>query len=128
MKDGIYAIYMGNEYEVGLKEDGSFILRSQNSNDVVNGFSIYKGIIYVKVVQRADLKDVYEISTFAEYKGMKFRVMKVDKDNVLLCSMKGDYRVFENLGMDMVDRGVYHKWVSKNDVTSLYEEKLPYNS
>lgn len=125
MRDGIFAIYAGNEYEVGLKEDGSFILRSQNSNDVANGFSLYKGVIYVKVVHRVDLKEVYEISTFAEYKGIKFRVIKEDKDNLLLCSMKGDYRIFESLGMDMVDRGVYHKWANKNDITSLYEEKKP---
>lgn len=126
MKDGIFAIYMGNEYEAGLKDDGSFILRSQNSSDAANGFSLYKGQIHIKVVQRDDLKEVYDISTLAVYKGIIFRVIKEEKDQLLLCSMKGDYRVFESLGMDMVDKGVYHKWVSKNDVTALYEEKRPY--
>lgn len=126
MKDGIFAIYMDKEYEVGLKDDGSFILRSENDNDLANGFYLYKGVIYVKVVQRADLKDVYEISTFAEYKGTKFRVIKDENDSLLLCSMKGDYKVFERLGMDMVDRGVYQKWIGKKDATSLYEEKKPF--
>ena len=37
----------------------------------------------------------------------------------------GDYRVFESLGMKIVDKGVYEKWVDKSDVTRIYEEKKP---
>ena len=37
--------------------------------------------------------------------------------------MKGDYRVFESIGMDMIDRGIYQKWVNKIEVTSIQEVK-----
>lgn len=124
MKDGIFAIYMGNEYEVGLKEDGSFILRSQNSKDLANGFTLYKGVIYIKVVQRSELEEVYKIRNYATYQGYKFGVEKEDGDKLLLHT--GDYTIYQKLNLEMVDRGVYNKWVSKNDVTSLYEEKTPF--
>jgi hypothetical protein len=125
MRNGIYAVHMGNEYEAVVKDDNSFILRSKNSSDESNGFSLYKGIVYVKTVQRSDLKEIYRITTLAEFKGIKFQVINEDGDNILLSAIVGDYRVFENLGMVMVDRGVYQKWVNKNDVTLLHEVKSP---
>ncbi|NLI58066.1 MAG: hypothetical protein GX387_06030, partial [Clostridium sp.] len=48
-----------------------------------------------------------------------------DGDKILLSNLIGDYRVFERLGMKMVDKGVYEKWVDKSDVTAIYEEKRP---
>ncbi len=125
MRNGIYAVYQGNEYEAGKKSD-SFFLRSYNSNDVAKGFFLYKGTVYIKDVQRSDLEEVYSITTFAEYKKVKLQVLKEEGERILLSGMVGDYRIFENLGMDLVDRGIYHKWVNKNDVTSLYEEKTLY--
>ena len=71
------------------------------------------------------MEETYSITTYAEYKNVKLQVLKEDGDKILLSGMVGDYRIFESLGMDMVDRGVYHKWVNKNDVTLLYEEKKP---
>lgn len=123
MRNGIYAIYQKNEYEAGAKGGDSYFLRSYNKDDIANGFSLYKGIVYIKNLQRSDLEEVYSITTFAEYRNVKFQVLKEDGDRILLSGMVGDYRVFEDLGMDMVDKGVYHKWVNKNDVTSIYEEK-----
>lgn len=125
MRNGIYAIYQGNEYEAGTKGVNSYFLRSYNSNDVAKGFFLYKGTVYIKDVQRSDLVELYSIATFAEYKNIKLQVLKEDGDKILLSGMVGDYRVFESLGMDMVDRGVYHKWVNKCDLTSLREEKEP---
>ncbi len=124
MRNGIYAVYQGNEYEAGTKAN-SFFLRSYNSNDVAKGFFLYKGTVYIKDVQRSDLEEVYSVTTFAEYQNVKLQIIKEDGDKILLSGMVGDYRIFENLGMDMVDRGVYHKWVNKNDVSSLFEEKNP---
>ena len=125
MRNGIFAIYKGNEYEAGTKGVNNYFLRSYNSSDIAKGFFLYKGAVYIKDVQRSDLEEIYSIRTYAEYKNIKFQALKEDGDNILLGSRIGDYRVFESLGMDMVDRGVYEKWVNKNDITSLYEEKEP---
>ncbi|AUG56153.1 hypothetical protein [Acetivibrio saccincola] len=126
MRNGVYAVYKGKEYEAGRSvESNVIVLRSYNPNDVSKGFSLYKGIVYVKRVQRSELEEVYRISTFADYKGIKLRAMKEDRGKILLVGIVGDYRIFESLGMKMVDKGVYEKWVDKSDVTAIYEEKEP---
>lgn len=125
MRNGIYAIYKGKEYEAGTMESDVFLLRSYDHNDVSRGFSLYKGIVYVKRLQRSDLEEVYRITTFAEYKGTKLQAIKEDGNKILLSGVVGDYRVFESLGMDIVEKGVYQKWVNKSDVAAIYEEKKP---
>jgi hypothetical protein len=126
MRNGVYAVYKGKEYEAGRSvESNVIVLRSYNPNDVSKGFSLYKGIVYVKRVQKSELEEVYRITTYAEYKGIKFQAIKEDGDKILLSGVIGDYRVFESLGMKMVDKGVYEKWVDKSDVTAIYEEKEP---
>jgi hypothetical protein len=125
VRNGIYAIYKGKEYEAGAMELDVFSLRSYDHNDVSRGFSLYKGIVYVKRVQRSELEEVYSITTFAEYKGIKLQAIKEDGNKILLSGVVGDYRVFESLGMDMVEKGVYEKWVSKSDIAVIYEEKEP---
>ncbi len=125
MKDGIYAVYKGKEYEVGIKNDGSYTLRSYNIHEVSDGFIPYRGI-FVNNVQKVNLEDIYDIKTYAEYQGYKFRVIKEDKNKLLLHSLINDYRINEKLGLDMVDKGLYQKWVNKGLITNLYEEKRPW--
>ena len=125
MRNDIYAIYKGKEYEVGAMNSDIVSLRSYDPSDVSDGFSLYKGVVYIKRVHRSELEEIYRISTYAEYKGIKFQVIKEDGDKILLSNLIGDYRVFESLGMKMVDKGVYEKWVDKSDVTRIYEEKKP---
>ena len=86
---------------------------------------MYKGTIYFKYVHRSELEEIYRISTYAEFKGIKLQAIKEDGDKILLSGVIGDYRVFESLGMKIVDKGVYEKWVDKSDVTRIYEEKKP---
>ena len=81
--------------------------------------------MYIKRVHRSELEEIYSITTYAEYEGIKFQAIKEDGDKILLSGVIGDYRVFESLGMKMVDKGVYEKWVDKSDVTRIYEEKKP---
>jgi hypothetical protein len=35
--------------------------------------------------------------------------------------MIGDYRVWPSLGMDCIDKGVYQKWINKNEADKLFE-------
>jgi len=125
VRNDIYTIYKGKEYEVGAMNPDIVSLRSYDPSDVSDGFSLYKGVVYIKRVHRSELEEIYSITTYAEYEGIKFQVIKEDGDKILLSNLIGDYRVFERLGMKMVDKGVYEKWVDKSDVTAIYEEKRP---
>lgn len=120
MKSGIFAVYQGIEYKAGL-DSNIVTLRSYDSSDAERGFSLYKEMVYVKKVQKKEVDEVYSISTLALYQGFIFGVYKEEGEKLLLFT--DNYIVSEKLGLDMVDRGVYEKWVSKNDVTSVYEEK-----
>lgn len=121
MKNGLYAIYNGREYEAGVKEDGSITLRSNDSNDLKNGFTLYKNIIYIKRVKSNGVESIYSAITYADYNGCKCQVIKEIDDKLLLNAILGDYKIFVSLGFDMVDRGVYNKWVNAKDVESVYE-------
>ncbi|MRN53036.1 hypothetical protein [Paenibacillus monticola] len=123
MKNGIYAIYKGNEYEAGTKGANTIVLRSYNCNDISKGFSLYKNILYTKNVERNEVEELYSISTIADFKGIKFQVIKEEGSTVLLSSINGDYKVLENLGLDMADKGVYQKWIDISELTSMHEEK-----
>lgn len=114
-------MYNGREYEAGVKEDGSITLRSNDSNDLKNGFAIYKNIIYIKRVKSNEVESVYSVKTYADYKGYKCQVLKEVDSKLLLHAMIGDYRICESLGFDMVDRGVYNKWVNSKNVERVYE-------
>ena len=125
VRNDIYTIYKGKEYEVGAMNSDIVSLRSYDPSDVSDGFSLYKGVVYIKRVHRSELEEIYRISTYAEYKGIKLQAIKEDGDKILLSGVIGDYRVFESLGMKIVDKGVYEKWVDKSDITRIYEEKKP---
>jgi hypothetical protein len=120
-------MYKGKEYEAGVNADRSYILLSHDSNDLENGFGLDKrDEVYVKIVQRSELDEVYKITAYAEYKTFKFIVIKEDKKSLLLFSLINDYKINQSLGFDMIDKGVYQKWIAKNDVTSINIEKTPW--
>lgn len=123
MRKGIFAIYQGVEYEAGVISPNVFSLHSYSSADVLKGFSLHKGKVYVKNVQRSELDEVYKISTYAIYQGYKFGVYKEEGEKLLLFT--GDYSIYKELNLEMVDRGVYEKWVNKSDITSVFEGRHP---
>lgn len=121
MKNSLYATYNNSEYRIGSRGDDWINLCSKDSNDLKNGFVLYEGIVYVKKVKINQLESVYSVKTYADYKGHKCQVIKEVGNKLLLHAMIGDYRVCEGLGFDLVDRGVYNKWVNSKDVEIIYE-------
>lgn len=121
MKNDIYAMYNNSEYRIGARGDDWINLCSNDSNDLKKGFILYEGVVYIKKVKINQLESVYSVKTYAEYKGYKCQVLKAVDDRLLLHAMIGDYRICESLEFDMVDRGVYNKWVNSKDVERIYE-------
>ena len=123
MRNDIYGVYNNLEYRVGKKGDDWVNLCSDDSNDIKNGFTLYKGRIYVKTVKISELTSMYSIKTYANYKGYKCQVLKEQNDKLLVNAMIVDYKICESLGFEMADRGVYNKWVDLKDLKDIYEEK-----
>lgn len=118
MKGNIFAMYMGKEYQAGVRADGSTILRSDDENDISNGFvknnGSNKSVKCYKYVFKSELDEIYRKNIRAEYKGYEFSVIDERDDMLLICTMTGNYQVWLQLGMVPVDKGIYQKWVEKN--------------
>lgn len=123
MKNGKFAIYMGKEYVSGKTKDGKIILRSTDIEDVKNGFEpcnpfIFRNstnkIVCLKLVNRSEVEDYYELKTKVIYSGFSFDVIGENNDEILIVAMVGNYRNWLNLGMKCIDKGIYQKWIKKD--------------
>ncbi len=126
MRDTTTAVYRGKEYDASLKEDGTITLISDDKNDKNNGFSLYKGLRYIKNVRRNEVDELYDKNYIARYRGFDFWVHD-ERDNQIwiVAFYNMDYRVCDSLGMKAVDKGVYGKWIDKDEAEiRLEKEKL----
>lgn len=121
MKKGIFATYKGKEYSAAMDKNGSVILRSNTLDDLSNGFKQYDGynksIACIKYVNKFEIEDYYKVSTIAVYKGFSFEVVDTKEDLISIVAIGGDYRNWLNLGMKCIDKGMYQKWIKKNEAT-----------
>lgn len=132
MKQGKFAVYQKNEYASGRMKDGRLILRSTEIKDISKGFEAcepfrFKGIdrdiVCLKFIELEEAEDYYRLRINARYLGFDFEVVEEKEEMVSLVTMKGDYRVWVSLGMDCIDKGVYQKWVGKDEVEISIEKK-----
>ena len=127
MKSNIFAIYKGKEYQAGMRADGSVILRSTDEKDINDGFinntGINKSVKCYKYVLKSELDEIYRKNIKAEYNGYEFSVIDQNDDMLLISTMTGNYKVWLQLGMESVDKGVYQKWVDKKHLIIKIEKE-----
>ena len=90
-----------------------------------NGFKEFQPGKYVK--RKVSLKEItsaYKIRTKGIYKGYRFAILSEEDDKYLLY---GGYHhdIMMGLGFEIIERGVYEKWVSKDELEKVWEEKTP---
>ena len=97
MKDGKYAIYLGNEYTAGETQEGKIVLRSTDIEDVKNGFEpckpfnikyIEDKIVCMKFVNSSEITEYYRIRTKAIYKGFEFQADEETEDMLSIVVME----------------------------------------
>lgn len=118
MRNNIFAIYHGTEFAAGIKADGRIILRSERFTDELFGFENKKSAdntIYVKYVHQNDIEQIYKKQIEAIYKGYKFEVVETKGDMISIVTMTGDYKICEKFSMNLIDKGIYQKWINKDD-------------
>ena len=127
MKSNIFAIYKGKEYQAGMRADGSVIVRSNDEKDINDGFinntGINKSVKCYKYVLKSELDEIYRKNIKAEYNGYEFSVIDQNDDMLLISTMTGNYKVWLQLGMESVDKGVYQKWVDKKHLIIKIEKE-----
>ena len=119
MKRGNFALYNGKEYSADYIKGKGIILRSQDEEDLKKGFDTYEGynknIMYVKYVQKEEIDGIYKIRNKAVYQGCEFEVMDERDGMISIIGIVGDYSEFIKRGMKCIDKGVYQKWIHKDE-------------
>ena len=123
-----FAIYKGIEYSAGIKKDGTVVLQSENHASKKEGFvekQIGNNRIYIKYVQRDEIEEIYDKKIYAVYEGHKFIVVGETEKQILILTMNGDYQEWRRLGMECIDKGMYQKWINKNEAEiEVLKEKI----
>ena len=126
LRNDTYTTYLKKEYRV-WNNQGLANLVSNDESDLSNGFIEYdpdgnnNPRIFIKMVPPSEIGDVYEISTFAIYKGFEFYVLNEYDGKYTLSTM--DKVFVEKLGFFQYEFGVFHKEVSKEDLDLIFEKK-----
>lgn len=119
MRNGNFVIYQGKEYQADYIKNKGIVLRSPNIKDLEIGFQKYEGynkdIICIKYVEKEAIQEFYRMRTKAIYQGFEFEVVEEKGDEISIVTMTGDYRDWLNLNMKCIDKGVYQKWINKDE-------------
>ena len=111
MTDKLYGIYNGVTYRIKPDVNGKVFLFPDDEED----------IIHAKVVNSADISEIYRLSPYAEYKGVKTDIACETGDEYEL--WVSDYAVAQKLGFNRCDKYGYNLIVKKKDVNIFYEKK-----
>ena len=126
LRNDTYTTYLKKEYRV-WNNQGLANFVSNDESDLSNGFIEYdpdgnnNPRIFIKMVPPSEIGDVYEISTFAIYKGFEFYVLNEYDGKYTLSTI--DKVFVEKLGFFQYEFGVFHKEVSKEDLDLIFEKK-----
>lgn len=127
MRNGNYAVYEGTEYRFTMGDGDEVLLKSNDVKDASKGFSesMHRQGTYLKTVLRKELTEVYSIHTMALYEGNEYLVYSEDHDRLCLEGGESEAQMI-SLGFEYTeDRGVFRKWVTKDKVDRIWEEKTP---
>lgn len=121
MKKERFAVYNNKTYSADFIKGKGIVLCSEDIRDIDNnGFQKYDGynkeIAAIKFVNKREISEFYQLNAIAVYSGYEFKVLEEKDDMVSIVAMTGDYRNWLNLGMKCIDKGVYQKWLSKEEV------------
>ncbi len=119
-------INKGKEYIYSPNKNKEVLLLSNDPSDLNHGFrASVSGNGYVKSVPKTELDELFMISIFGIYKEHKVIVIADEGENYLIEGFEygQNESIMTNLGFNAVERGIYQKKISKNELTKIWEEK-----
>lgn len=121
----ICAKYNGILYDAGFNSENEIILRSNNKNELNNGFIKYEEIFY-KIVPKTELEELYEEHEFCTYRDIEFSIGGGTENTYTIfywINDEKDKKMCESLKMEVYDKGIYVKEILKTEVTNYRIEK-----
>ncbi len=134
MEKGLFGIYKQKIYEVSRINTKQVRLVSRHKEDLEQGFTekIYpdnylnqEGLprLYIKVVERANLDELYEIDYKIKYAADIFDFIS-EKHNKKILIGTDDAKLAKKHNFSRVDKYYYEKEVNKRDIEIIKEKKL----
>jgi hypothetical protein len=121
------AYYNGKKYRAHIHFGNEVWLFSDESESVKDGFiketwtnylTKTEKTRYKKIVTRTELTELYSEYERYYWKGYELNCRSKSETAYELTGLPGDnYRIAEKLGMHIVDKYEYGKWVDKSEVT-----------
>ena len=125
MRNGVWAIHQGREYEVIEHGSNQYELFTTDSGASSFGFALDSTGNYCKHVTKIEIQSAYDVRYYARYRDLEFPVFQEESDKLLLGSGTHGPDIIKEYGFIEVDRFEYEKWVEKSDVEKFYEVKIP---
>jgi hypothetical protein len=126
IRNNVYTVFNGQEVELYKNEKGLYYLIFRGINNIENGFMPVNVIENVFVRQckiNDEITNGYEVNTYAEYKSFTFQVDRADENRLRLTTSEA--QAYNELELEMIDRGWYEKWVNKNNIDKIWNQRKP---
>lgn len=123
IKNGIYALYRGKEYELLDDMEGNKVLITDDKNLIDCTFiDQCNSGIYSKIVDLSDLEEVYSITTYGIIDKEKVKIRKQQERGFVVGT--NDCKLAENLNFKRVDKYWYEGFVLNNNIKIIEEKKI----
>jgi|GEM_PF-2141112 len=123
IRKGNHALYKGKEYRLVSLRNNIIKITSNDPEDMKNGFTKYMEDVYSKPVEKSDLTETFTIVPWARYKGLSFSLRGMDATSVSLITE--DKVLANKLDFEAPDKFYWEKWVRRDELDSIWEEKIP---
>lgn len=123
IRNGRYALYKGNEYELSEDMDDNNIIITTNDAIIDNTFEDrYETGVYSKIVDLSQLDEVFSVTSYGVIDGEKVLIRK-EQDGKLLVGTT-DCEIGEKLKLERVDKYGYEGWWPVNSVQVLEDKHV----
>ncbi|PBQ32465.1 hypothetical protein CNR22_12015 [Sphingobacteriaceae bacterium] len=81
--------------------------------------------VFYFVIKKSEISNSFFVTTKALYRNFPFDISKISEDSYRIVT--DDKVAFESLSLELYDRGVYHKIISKDAIEKIWEERTKSN-
>ena len=125
MVRGTYGVYKDEVHSIEKCGEGTVYLYPNSESEIDDTYiDEYNIGVYSKVIDSSELTEMYELSSYVDYKGYKISIARETKDEYEL--WVADCEIAKMLGFDRCDKYAYNMMVKKSDVEVIVE-KTPLN-
>lgn len=120
---GRYARYHGRLYKSNATTSSNQVpLVAYGEAPPEPDFTAVRPGVWRKRVSRGEVSELYEVEYRCSYRGLDCVAARTDEnERVEILYLIGDHYAAADAGLEEIDRGVFHKWVGREELPDLHE-------